>query len=111
MAHRADEVEVVGGAVAAVATVPAVAIPLDRFNTEDRRHVLQIAAGVAATDSQALALFGAAPQRKLGGFLDQLMQWLTGEEIGLAGELVAGLASEIKSLHLGEVQREVQGAQ
>ena len=54
------------------------------------------------------ATFGAAPQRKLSGFLDQLMGSTKADDIGLAGALVTELATDIKALDLPAMKREAE---
>ena len=68
-----------------------------------------IGQSVTARDSNAIATFGSGPQRKLSGFLDQLLTGTRAEEVGLAGELVTELATDIKALDLPAVKREVDG--
>jgi uncharacterized protein YaaN involved in tellurite resistance len=85
-------------------------IDLGRLDETGRRQVAEIAAGVSLTDSNSIAVFGAAPQRKLSGFLDQLLQGAKTEDIGVAGELVVELATDLKALNLPAMKREAEGA-
>jgi uncharacterized protein YaaN involved in tellurite resistance len=71
---------------------------------------LEIAAGVDVSDSTSLAVFGAAPQRQLSGFLDQLLAGTRTDEIGVAGQLVAELAADIKRIGLPALKREAEGS-
>ncbi len=84
-------------------------VDISRFDDDRRRQLETIAASVTADDSNAIATFGAAPQRKLSGFLDQLLAGTMADEIGLAGALVTELATDIKALDLPAVKREAEG--
>ncbi len=84
-------------------------IDLSRLDPTRRQQVDIIAQTVGVGDSNSIATFGAGPQRKLSGFLDQLLAGTRAEEIGLAGELVTELATNIKALDLPAVKREVDG--
>lgn len=100
----------------ATAPLPALALRLapadmvdpSRFDDARRQQVASIAAGVSATDSNTVATFGAGPQRKLSGFLDQLLAGAKTDEVGLAGALVAELATDIKALDLPALKREAE---
>lgn len=105
---------------AATAVVPALAEPpvlieakdlirLDTFDDARRKRASEVAAGVNVADSTSLAVFGAAPQRKLSGFLDQLLAGTRTNEIGVAGELVLELATDLKRLDLPAMKREAEG--
>jgi len=85
------------------------AIPLDSFDNARRARALELAAGVSVSDSNALAVFGAAPQRKLSSFLDQLLASTGTNEIGVAGDLVVELATSLKRLDLPAMKREAEG--
>ena len=83
---------------------------LSRFDEGRRQQVEGIAASVSPGDSNAVATFGAGPQRKLSGFLDQLLAGTRTDEVGVAGELVLELAADLKRLDLPAVRREAEGA-
>ena len=85
-------------------------VALDGFDAGRRKRALEVAAAVSVTDSTSLATFGAAPQRKLSGFLDQLLAGTGTNEIGMAGELVVELATSLKRLDLPGMKREAEGA-
>ncbi len=85
-------------------------VALDGFDAGRRKRALEVAAAVSVTDSTSLATFGAAPQRKLSGFLDQLLAGTGTNEIGVAGELVVELATSLKRLDLPGMKREAEGA-
>jgi len=85
-------------------------VALDSLGEGRRKRALEVAAGVSATDSTSLAIFGAAPQRKLSGFLDQLLAGTGTNEIGVAGDLVTELATSLKRLDLPGMKREAEGA-
>jgi uncharacterized protein YaaN involved in tellurite resistance len=84
-------------------------VEVSRLDEAQRQQVGVIAAGVSVADSNTVATFGAWPQRKLSGFLDQLLADTRADEIGMAGALVAELATDIKALDLPAVKREAEG--
>ena len=88
---------------------PSELVDVSRLEPAARQQVAIIAQSVTARDSNTVATFGAGPQRKLSGFLDQLLAGTRAEDIGLAGELVTELATSIKALDLPAVKREVDG--
>jgi uncharacterized protein YaaN involved in tellurite resistance len=90
---------------------PADMVDLARFDDTRRQQAAVIAASVSVNDSNTIATFGAGPQRKLSGFLDQLLAGTRADEIGLAGALVTELATDIKALDLPAVKREAEGRQ
>lgn len=101
-------------AEAAFAEPPAVIaagdlVALDSFDDARRKRAMEVAAGVSSGDSTSMAVFGAAPQRKLSGFLDQLLASTGTNEIGVAGELVVELATSLKRLDLPAMKREAEG--
>ncbi len=85
------------------------AIALDSFDAVRRKRAVEVANSVSVTDSTSPAVFGAAPQRKLSGFLDQLLASTGLTEIGVAGELVVELATSLKRLDLPAMKREAGG--
>jgi uncharacterized protein YaaN involved in tellurite resistance len=95
--------------VLALHLAPADMVDPAGFDAARRQQVEVIAASVAITDSNAIATFGAGPQRKLSGFLDQLLADTRADEIGTAGALVTELATDIKALDLPAVRRETAG--
>lgn len=101
-------------AEAALAEPPAVIaagdlVALDGFDDARRKRAMEVAAGVGSGDSTSMAVFGTAPQRKLSGFLDQLLASTGTNEIGVAGELVVELATSLKRLGLPAMKREAEG--
>jgi uncharacterized protein YaaN involved in tellurite resistance len=84
-------------------------IDVSRLDDTSRKQVMEIATGVSIADSNSIAVFGAAPQRKLSGFLDQLLQGAKAEDIGVAGELVVELATDLKALNLPAMKAEAEG--
>ena len=84
-------------------------VDVSRLEPVRRQQVGIIAQSVNARDSNTIATFGAGPQRKLSGFLDKLLADTRADDIGLAGELVTELATNIKALDLPAVKREVDG--
>ncbi len=105
------------GPVVPTANLPSLALRLApgdivdpaRLDDPRRQQVAVIAAGVTVSDSNAIATFGAAPQRKLSGFLDQLLADTRADDIGLSGALVTELATHIRALNLPAVKREADG--
>ncbi len=81
-----------------------------RFDDARRQQAAVVAAGVSVADSNSIATFGAGPQRKLSGFLDQLLEGTKADEVGLAGALVMELATDLKALDLPAIKREAEGA-
>jgi len=84
-------------------------VDVGRLDEARRQQVAVIAASVSASDSNTVATFGAGPQRKLSGFLDQLLAGTRADEIGTAGALVAELATDLKKLDLPAMKREAEG--
>jgi uncharacterized protein YaaN involved in tellurite resistance len=84
-------------------------VDVDRFDAARRQQADLVAAGVSVDDSNSIATFGAGPQRKLSGFLDQLLAATRADEIGVAGALVTELATDIKALDLPAIKREAEG--
>lgn len=95
----------------AMQLAPADIIDPARFDATRQQQAAIIAAGVSVNDSNTIATFGAGPQRKLSGFLDQLLAGTRADEIGVAGALVTELATDIKALDLPAVKREAEGRQ
>jgi uncharacterized protein YaaN involved in tellurite resistance len=93
----------------ALQLAPADIIDPTRLDDARRQQADAIAAGVSINDSNVIATFGAGPQRKLSGFLDQLVADTRADEIGVAGALVTELATDIKALDLPAVKRETEG--
>ena len=101
---------VLTGSEGALQRLPAAGlVDVSRLEPARRQQVGIIAQSVQVRDSNTIATFGAGPQRKLSGFLDQLLAGARAEDIGLAGELVTELATNIKALDLPAVKREVDG--
>lgn len=84
-------------------------VDTSRFDPASRQQVEVVAAGVSVRDSNTIATFGAGPQRKLSGFLDQLLAGTRADEIGVASALVTELATDLKALDLPAVKREAEG--
>ena len=93
----------------ALQLAPADMVDTARFDAPRKQQVAVIAASVSAADSNTVATFGAGPQRKLSGFLDQLLTGVRADEIGTAGALVTELATGLRMLDLPGVRREVEG--
>ncbi len=93
----------------ALQLAPADLVDTAVFDEQRQQQVAVISAGISVEDSAAIATFGAGPQRKLSAFLDQLLAGARADDIGVAGELVAELATGIKALDLPAVKREAEG--
>ena len=93
----------------ALQLAPADMVDTTRFDAPRKQQAAVIAASVSVADSNTVATFGAGPQRKLSGFLDQLLTGVRADEIGTAGALVTELATGLKMLDLPGVKREVEG--
>ena len=81
----------------ALQLAPTDIVDLARFDDARRQQLTTITSSVSARDSNTIATFGAGPQRKLSGFLDQLLAGTRADEIGMAGQLVSELATDIKA--------------
>ena len=92
--------------VLALQLAPADIVDVARLDEPQRQQVAIIANSVSLADSNTIATFGAGPQRKLSSFLDQLLAGTRADEIGVAGELVTELATDIKALDLPAMRRE-----
>ncbi len=93
----------------ALRLAPSDMVDVQRMDDKSRQQVEIIAQSVTARDSTAIATFGAGPQRKMSGFLDQLLTGTKADDIGVAGELVTELATDIRALNLPAVKREAEG--
>ena len=89
---------------------PADMVDPARFDDRRRQQVAVIAGTISAADSNAIATFGAGPQRKLSSFLDQLLAGTKADEVGVAGALVTELATGLAELNLPALKREAEGA-
>ena len=96
--------------VLALRLAPADMVDPARFDDARQQQLAVIASSVSASDSNAIATFGAGPQRKLSSFLDQLLAGTKADEVGLAGALVTELATDLKGLDLPALKREAEGA-
>ncbi len=107
--YSATDVITVDSAALSIQLAPTDLIDPASFDETRRQQADVIAAGASVIDSNAIATFGAAPQRKLSGFLDQLLAATRADEIEVAGALVSELATDIKALDLPAVKRESEG--
>ncbi len=80
-----------------------------KFTDEQRKRIAQIAASVAILDSNAVSGFGVEAQRKMNGYLDELLKGISTCEVGEAGEITMELAKHIKSMNLPKMKEEVEG--
>jgi uncharacterized protein YaaN involved in tellurite resistance len=84
-------------------------VDLSRFAPEQRRMADEVAASVDLDDSNTVLTFGSAPQKKLSEVLDSLLQGITADQVGLAGDLTIELAEGIKRLNLQKMKLEANG--
>lgn len=84
-------------------------INFTKFSDEQRKRIAQIASTVAVLDSNAVTSFGVEAQRKMNGYLDELLKGIRTCEVGEAGEITMELAKHIKSMNLPKMKEEVQG--
>lgn len=84
-------------------------INFTKFTDEQRKRISQIAATVAVLDSNAVTGFGVEAQRKMNGYLDELLKGIRTCEVGEAGEITMELAKHIKSMNLPKMKEEVEG--
>jgi uncharacterized protein YaaN involved in tellurite resistance len=84
-------------------------LDLTKYSPEQRQRIEQIAAAVSFADTNSLLTFGAEPQRRLSGHLDELMGDIRSRDVGSAGDLTIELATTIKALHLTKMREEAEG--
>jgi uncharacterized protein YaaN involved in tellurite resistance len=80
-----------------------------KVTDEQRKRIAQISSTVAVLDSNAVTGFGVEAQRKMNGYLDELLKGIKTCEVGEAGEITMELAKHIKSMNLPEMKAEVEG--
>lgn len=80
-----------------------------KFSDEQRKRIAQIASSVVVLDSNAVSVFGVEAQRKMNGYLDELLKGIRTCEVGEAGEITMELAKHIKSMNLPKMKEEVEG--
>jgi uncharacterized protein YaaN involved in tellurite resistance len=84
-------------------------INFTKFTDEQRKRIAQIASSVAVLDSNAVTGFGVEAQRRMNGYLDELLKGIKTYEVGEAGEITMELAKHIKSMNLPKMKEEVEG--
>lgn len=84
-------------------------INLTKFSEDQRKRIAQIASTVAVLDSNAVTAFGVEAQRKMNGYLDELLKGIRTSEVGEAGEITLELAKHIKSMNLPKMKEEAEG--
>ena len=84
-------------------------IDMATFSDEQRRRINQISSNVTVFDSSSIMTFGAEPQQRMNGVLDQLLQGMKTCDVGVAGELTLELSSNIKAMHLSKMREEANG--
>ncbi|MDF2675031.1 MAG: toxic anion resistance protein [Clostridiales bacterium] len=80
-----------------------------KFSDEQRKRIAQISSTVVVLDSNAVTGFGVEAQRKMNGYLDELLKGIRTCEVGEAGEITMELAKHIKSMNLPKMKEEVEG--
>lgn len=84
-------------------------IDIGKFPEAERRRIAEIAATAATLDSATVTAFGAETQRRMNSFLDELLQGLRTDEVGVAGEITIELATSIKAMNLSKMRAEADG--
>jgi uncharacterized protein YaaN involved in tellurite resistance len=80
-----------------------------KFSDEQRKRIAQISSTVAVLDSNAVTGFGVEAQRRMNGYLDELLKGIRTCEVGEAGEITMELAKHIKSMNLPKMREEAEG--
>jgi uncharacterized protein YaaN involved in tellurite resistance len=80
-----------------------------KFSDEQRKRIAQISSTVAVLDSTAVTGFGVEAQRRMNGYLDELLKGIRTCEVGEAGEITMELAKHIKSMNLPKMKEEAEG--
>lgn len=80
-----------------------------KFSDEQRKKIVQISSTVAVLDSNAVTGFGVEAQRRMNGYLDELLKGIRTCEVGEAGEITMELAKHIKSMNLPKMKEEAEG--
>ncbi len=84
-------------------------LDLSTFDADARGKIDQIVAKVPRLDGAAVNAFGIAPQANANKYLDMLLEGIRTADVGLAGSLVAELATGIKMLDIPGMRREAAG--
>lgn len=84
-------------------------INFTKFSEEQRKRIMQITSTVAVLDSNAVTSFGVEAQRRMNGYLDELLKGIRTSEVGEAGEITMELAKSIKSMNLPKMKEEAEG--
>ena len=84
-------------------------INFTKFSDEQRKRIAQIVSTVAVLDSNAVTGFGVESQRRMNGYLDELLKGIRTSEVGEAGEITMELAKRIKSMNLPKMKAEAEG--
>jgi uncharacterized protein YaaN involved in tellurite resistance len=84
-------------------------INFTKFTEDQRKKIAQIASTVAVLDSNAVTGFGVEAQRRMNGYLDELLKGIRTCEVGEAGEITMELAKHIKSMNLPKMKAEAEG--
>jgi uncharacterized protein YaaN involved in tellurite resistance len=80
-----------------------------KFSEEQRKKIAQIAQTITVLDSNAVTGFGVEAQRRMNGYLDELLKGIKTYEVGEAGEITLELAKQIKSMNLPKMKEEAEG--
>lgn len=84
-------------------------INFTKFSEEQRKRIMQITSTVAVLDSNAVTSFGVEAQRRMNGYLDELLKGIRTSEVGEAGEITMELAKSIRSMNLPKMKEEAEG--
>jgi uncharacterized protein YaaN involved in tellurite resistance len=84
-------------------------INFTKLTEEERSEVNRIVAAVPVLDSNAVATYGNDAQRKMNGYLDELLKGIRVCDAGQAGVITMELAKHIKSMNLPKMKAEAEG--
>lgn len=84
-------------------------INFTKLTEEQRNRVNKIVATIPVLDSNAVATFGNEAQRRMNGYLDELLKGIKVCDAGQAGVITMELAKHIKSMNLPKMKAEAEG--
>jgi uncharacterized protein YaaN involved in tellurite resistance len=84
-------------------------IAIDKFGAAECKRIAEYEASVSIHDSNSIALYGAAAQRKTSAVLNDLMKGISTSDIGEAGSLIAEVVTQVKAMNLPKLKREAEG--
>jgi len=85
-------------------------IDLSKFDKGQLQTISDVAAGIDLRDTNTVLTFGTGPQRKLNEILSGLMQGMSANDAGDAGQVVVEVAKAVHNLRPAKLRREAEGA-